>query len=405
VKNEYKKIEQNNIKKIFKITFILKINIIEIDFKMCMNVIFITIDGARADRILNSKVFTDVIKKSSFFSRVIAYAPFTIAAMHAVFTGSYGTHTGVNSYWSSPNFKKNEYKLLSTYLHDSNYITIGDSINKLILPNIGFDELTIHDELSDDLTKRHCNLIDKVYDLKNNNKKFFLYLHYSNIHTGIMEEVLKKYNDFSEEYFSNIKKNEKFYDKLFNNAEDYLKIILDHINHLKLDKDTLIVIISDHGISVGEKIGERAYGVFCYDYTLTSTVLFHHHSLSHIHVKNQVRSIDILPTILDILQISEDQNYKKIQGKSLITLINGKSESRVAFSQSGNPLDTGKPPKKPNISSIRTDNWKFIKNLYNNTEELYNLINDPNEQNNIIKLEKETAEKLRVQLLDHLDSS
>ena len=36
----------------------------------------------------------------------------------------------------------------------------------------------------------------------------------------------------------------------------------------KPSHQSLILIISDHGISLGEKIGERAYGAFCYDYTI-----------------------------------------------------------------------------------------------------------------------------------------
>ena len=34
-------------------------------------------------------------------------------------------------------------------------------------------------------------------------KTFFLYLHYSKIHTGISNEVLKVFNNFSNEYFDN----------------------------------------------------------------------------------------------------------------------------------------------------------------------------------------------------------
>ena len=124
-----------------------------------MNLVFITIDGARQDRIINGKNFKKLIESNSFFPKVITNAPFTIAAMHAVFSGVYGFKNGVNSYWSSPNFKKNLFKTLPRYMHDQNYVTYGDSINKLILPPDGFDELKIHDELNDDLTSRHKTLL------------------------------------------------------------------------------------------------------------------------------------------------------------------------------------------------------------------------------------------------------
>ena len=194
-----------------------------------------------------------------------------------------------------------------------------------------------------------------------------------------MQEVLKKHDNFSEEYFSNKEKNSHFYDKLFNNADEYLGEIINHFKNLGLDEDTLLVIISDHGISIGEKFGERAYGVFCYDTTL----------------KNQVRSIDILPTILELLSISHDKNYKEIDGISLMPLINGKEDKRIAFSQSGNPLNSGKPPKEPNVYAVRTDEWKYIKNIHDDSEELYNLKNDPNENTNLIDEENPKSNLMR----------
>jgi arylsulfatase A-like enzyme len=369
-----------------------------------MNIVFITMDGARADRIIKGKNYKKIISQSAFFPKVITYAPFTISAMHAVFSGVYGFKNGVNSYWSSNNFKKEFYKTLPKFLKDTAYVTFGDSINRLILPSIGFDELKIHDELNDNLTERHKLLLEKMEKLKQSGKKFFLYLHYSNIHTGIMQEVLKKHDNFSEEYFSNKEKNSHFYDKLFNNADEYLGEIINHFKSLGLDEDTLLVIISDHGISIGEKFGERAYGVFCYDTTLISTALFYHPRISPITVKNQVRSIDILPTILELLSISHDKNYKEIDGISLMPLINGKEDKRIAFSQSGNPLNSGKPPKEPNVYAVRTDEWKYIKNIHNNTEELYFLKDDPNEEINLINIEKEKSDEMRYQMNKILSS-
>lgn len=369
-----------------------------------MNIVFITMDGAREDRMFNSKNYKNLISQSAFFSKVITYAPFTIAAMHAIFSGVYGFKNGVNSYWSSPNFKKDLYKTLPKFLNENGYRTFGDSINKLILPPDGFDELKIHDELNDDLIERHKLLLEKMNKLKSTGNNFFLYLHYSKIHTGIMQEVLKKYDNFSKEYFSNKEKNSQFYDELFENADEYLGKIFQHFKFLGLEDDTLLIVISDHGISIGEKIGERAYGVFCYDTTLISTALFHHPKISPIIVKNQVRSVDILPTILEFLKIPIDENYNEMDGKSLISMMNGKKESRVAFSQSGNPLNSGKPPKEPNVYAIRTDDWKYIKNIHDNTEELYNISNNPNETINLIDQEKEKADYMRSEMHRILNS-
>ena len=158
-------------------------------------------DGARLDRIVNGKNYSNLISNSAFFPKTITYAPYTIAALHAVFSGSYGHKTGVDSYWSTPKFKKDEYKTLSLYLQQNGYYTHADVINDLVLPKIGFDSFVVHDEENDDLTIRHKLLLDEMKNKSDQNKDFFLYLHYSNIHTGIMQEVLKKYDNFSDDFF------------------------------------------------------------------------------------------------------------------------------------------------------------------------------------------------------------
>ena len=364
------------------------------------NLIVILIDGGRLDRALKSEVFTDISSKSVFFSQTITYAPHTIAAMHAVFSGSYGTRTGTNSYWSTFKFKKQKFKTLTEYLHDENYYTYADVINELVIPKQGFDDFFIHDELKDDLSLQHKDLLKTMKKRNDDGQNFFLYLHYSNIHTGIMNDVLKVYNNSSKEFFDNKEQNEKRYDKLFDNAEKYLKSIIDEIKKLKLDDDSLILIMSDHGISIGEKFGERAYGAFCYDYTLRTFTYFLSEEFTSREITQQIRTIDFMPTILDFLKIPFDNNYEKIDGTSLIPLIQGVSiPEQIAYSETGNPFDKKEPPKEPNTKSVRTSKWKLILNQYDDSKELYNLELDPNEEKNLFgkgeKMESLLWEKLQ----------
>ena len=364
------------------------------------NLIVILIDGGRLDRALKSEVFTDISSKSVFFSQTITYAPHTIAAMHAVFSGSYGTRTGTNSYWSTFKFKKQKFKTLTEYLHDENYYTCANVINELVIPRQGFDDFFIHDELKDDLSLQHKDILKTMKTHNDDGQNFFLYLHYSNIHTGIMNDVLKVYNNFSKEFFDNKEQNEKRYDVLFNNAEKYLKSIMDEIKKLKLEDDSLILIMSDHGISIGEKFGERAYGSFCYDYTLRTFTYFLSEEFTSREIIQQIRTIDFMPTILDFLKIPFDNNYEKIDGTSLMPLILGSSiPEQIAYSETGNPLDKKEPPKVPNTKSVRTSKWKIILNQYNNSKELYNIELDPNEEKNLFgtgeKIESFLWEKLQ----------
>ncbi len=255
--------------------------------------------------------------------------------------------------------------------------------------------MTIHDEINDDLTTNHINYIKRMNKKNEQGQNFFLYLQYSNIHTGIMNEVLKIYNNFSPEYFQNKLKNKERYDKLFKKSEEYLEKILNKIKELKLNKNSVILIMSDHGVSTGEKVGERAYGAFCYDYTLRTFAYFQFPDLQPIDITQQVRTIDYLPTILEYLKIPLDNNFEKIDGESLLPLFRGEKVSeKLAYSESGNPLKEKAPPKEPNTFSVRTSNWKLIYNQYNNTKELYDLKSDPNEENNLQKQNLEIESKL-----------
>jgi len=181
-----------------------------------LNVIIILIDGGRLDYVLKSDFYKNLKSKFSFISQSITYGPHTIAAMHATFSGCYGVRTGTDSYWSTYNFKKNEFKTLTDYLHDNEYYTLCDVVNKLVIPKKNFDEFLIHDEQKDDLTIRHCKLLEKLKSKNNQGKNFFSFFQFSNIHTGIMNEVLKVYDNFSSNYFNNGELNKQRYQQLFN---------------------------------------------------------------------------------------------------------------------------------------------------------------------------------------------
>ena len=367
---------------------------------MSKNVIIILIDGGRLDRAKKFDAFKNLESNSIFFPNSITYAPYTTGAMHAVLSGCYGNRTGTDSYWHILQFRKNQFLTLTEYLKQKGHYTFADGHSELILPKQGFDKFNIHDENVVDLIDHHTDILNKMKNVEKKGKNFFLFLTYSNIHTGIMNNVLKKFNNFSKEYFENKHENEKRYDELFKNADTYLGEMLQKINELEFDKNSIIVVLSDHGISLGEKFGERAYGAFCYDYTIKTFCYIKSPEIKAKTIHQQVRHIDIMPTILDMLGVSLSENYEKLDGISLMPLIKGNSlDEHVAYSETGNPLNEKAPPKEPNIHSIRTTNWKLIYNSHNNTKELYDLKTDPNENNNLIGGKLEIEEILWKHLL------
>ena len=365
------------------------------------NIIVLMIDGGRLDRAKNSSFFNKIRSKSVFFSNSITYGPHTIAAMHAFFAGCYGIRTGTDSYWSTYKFKKNKFKTLTEYLKENDYYTCADIVSEIVIPKQGFDEFLIHDEKKDNLSDRHIRLLEAMKEKDAVGHNFFLFLQYSNIHSKISEEVLKVFNNFSKKYFENRELNEERYDKQFKKAENYLMNILEKITLLDLNKNSLILIMSDHGISVGEKVGERAYGAFCYDYTLRTFAYFLIPDFTPLEIAQQVRTIDFMPSILELLHLPLDKNYSELDGESLLPLIKGhKVPEKIAYSETGNPLEEKKPPKTPNTKSVRTSKWILIVNEYNSSKELYDLENDPDENTNLIDTNLEIQETLWKKFLE-----
>ena len=360
------------------------------------NVILICIDGGRVDRAKKSKTFQNLKTKGVFLPETITYAPYTNSAIHALISGSYGNRNGCFSYWHSSKFKKYQFKTLAKYLQENNFYTYADVHSELVLSKIGFDEYHIFDESNVNLIERHQNILNELNEKDGN---FFVYLHYSGIHTGIRDSVMKVYDNFSKDYFENTEKNNERYDKFFHQAEDYLENISKQLTKLNLWENSIIVIFSDHGISVGEKFGERAYGAFCYDYTIKTFSYYISNIARDKEIITQVRHIDILPTILEQLKIKIDSDFKSLDGISLLPLIRGELfEEKIAYTETANPLHEKSPPKEPNTKSVRTSKWKLISNDYNNSMELYNLEKDPHELENLIGKSFSIETKLKQEL-------
>jgi len=371
---------------------------------MKKNVIVILIDGGRLDFAMKSPVFQKLTSNMVQFNQSITYAPYTTAAMHAVLSGCYGNRTGVNSYWNIYKFKNNNFLTLADYLAEKNYFTYADGHTELIIPKFGFREFNVHDEQKIDLIEWHSELLKKMKNIHDDGENFFLYLHYSKIHTGISNEVLKVFNNFSNEYFDDHELNYERYSRLFHNAENYLDSIMTKIENLGFLSNSIILILSDHGISIGEKFGERAYGAFCYDYTLKTFAYLHNSDVKPKIISSQVRHIDFMPTILEMLDIEMNDSFEKLDGESLVPLIKGEKQiEKLAFSETGNPLNENAPPKTPNTKSIRSSKWKFILNEHDNSKELYDLENDPKEENNLIGKNNEIEKKLSDELLHFID--
>ncbi|MBI4014646.1 MAG: sulfatase-like hydrolase/transferase, partial [Candidatus Aenigmarchaeota archaeon] len=199
----------------------------------------------------------------------------------------------------------------------------------------------------------------------------------SNIHTKLIRDVQKPYNDFSKEFFSQCAANEKRYDSYMKGCEDYLKSVLDKIKALGMTKDTAIVVVSDHGVSFGEKEGERMYGSFTFDYTLKTFCIIKAPGLAPREAAWQASSVDVLPTILDVFNVKRDEKRENPDGSSLLTL----KKDRMVFSETGGLGGPWPSQKAHNVFCARLPDAKAVYYKTPDKWEFYNLKNDPKERN------------------------
>lgn len=351
-----------------------------------LNVIMITLDGLRVDFVDKLPNLRKLILSSTYFNNLTTYAPYSTGAFHAIFSGIYGSENGVNSYYSFLDFKKDKCKVITQYFKERDYVTIGDSMSIMVLPKQGFDKYLEQKE-GMNIKKRYDELIEELNNLNKKNKNFFIHFHIRCIHDGLIHNVAKKYKFDDKIYYNQILKNKQNYLGYAQEADSQLGFIIEKLEKYDLLENSILIVLSDHGASCGEKFGERYYGALCYDITLRTFAIFHNNLFFPVRNMNQLgRTVDIMPTILEVLNIKEDSNFVKLTGKSLFSIIkNQEQESRIAFSETapleGNAFYTS--PKEPIIYSIKYRNWKliFIKPL--KKFELYNVDEDPQENKDL----------------------
>jgi arylsulfatase A-like enzyme len=362
------------------------------------NIILINLDGLRRDKIESCPTLNSLANDSYYFSKMNTVAPYTFASLHAIFSGMYPSRNGVNGYYNIFKFKKNQITTLTEFLQNNNYYTCCDVIDNSVLPEQGFDEFNVFDEETVDFKKRHSELISKL----SQKSKFFLFLHFTETHKHLVRAIVQKYKqaENDDDYFRSQNENNERYNSYLPSCDDYVQTILDSIKNNNIDKKTMLIFFSDHGTSIGEKKGEKFYGVYAYDYTLNVFCILHYPGITPKIINKQCRTIDVMPTILELVE-SQIPSDSKIQGESLLSLVADASLDREVFVETGGLYGPWPSPKKHNVFCIKKNNKKLIYNDVPQTWEFYNLVSDPSELDNIYDKNSEEIKEIKIILLNY----
>jgi Tfp pilus assembly protein PilF len=164
--------------------------------------------------------------------------------------------------------------------------------------------------------------------------------------------------------------------------------LLDGLDQLALTSRTLVIAVGDHGESLGEH-GELTHGIFLYDATLHVPLIVAGPDVPRGKViENQVRSIDLHPTVMEFLHLPASP---EAQGVSLWPLIEQGTHVRSDYSY-GETLYPRTYMGWSELRAMRTDGWKFILAPH---RELYDLHRDPGELQNLVDRHPEEADQFQ----------
>jgi arylsulfatase A-like enzyme/thioredoxin-like negative regulator of GroEL len=154
---------------------------------------------------------------------------------------------------------------------------------------------------------------------------------------------------------------------------------------------TVLVVTADHGESLDEH-GEPEHGMFVYDSTLhVPLVIVAPGRPQGVSVPTQVRHVDLVPTILDLVGGSRTD---ELPGRSLASLLAGTAPSDVPASYAESwfgRLHFG----WSDVRSIRTGDWKYVAAP---RRELYDLVRDPRETTNLAAARPALADRLAAEI-------
>jgi len=412
------------------------------------NILFLVIDSLRADRIFgeNRTAKTPTIDRlrenGTYFSQVISTSDVTGTCMGCFFSGVYPFESGINQTKVDSNlftlidiFKKNGYKMcgsgpnfkffqnLTNFLDDSFYYDYQQWREKD----------TIFGKCGDEVINHFKSI--------QNNEPWFYYLHLMDIH-GV-GKLIKIPPEFDNKEFGKTR-----YDRMISCIDVWLNNLFKHVDL----NNTIIILTADHGeyisstdnlvemptiykilrkmkkvIPILEPIGKIVFRILykinmilkmyilskrfdskemknflmrantdeLFDDAIRIPLVFSGYKIkSSKIITDLVRQVDVLPTILDILQIKYSN---KIEGRSLIPILNGnKTEEIPVYIETGTAMhgSTG------NTIGIRTSKYKYLRNRFDSKKDicLFNLVNDRLENENIADKKFEIVNKLEQNL-------
>ncbi len=186
------------------------------------------------------------------------------------------------------------------------------------------------------------------------------------------------------------------YDEKIQRTDAKFRQFTDRLAAMGLLDRTIFVLTSDHGTEFFEH--QRIdHGFTLYNELIHTPLII---KLPKVKagavIRDQVSSIDVMPTILDLLGVNVPGNAKKqLRGASLVPALRGGAVAKDVFFETDYRQYTYKRGMQTR------DGWKLIYTLEDKKRELYNLNDDPKETRNLVKQEARRAYEMEQKLFAH----
>jgi len=365
------------------------------------NIVLISIDTCRSDYLScygYPKQITPnidhVADEGVLFENTISTAPITLPAHCTIMTGTIPPHHGVRN---NIGYQLNQsHQTLAEILSAEGYRTAA-IVSAFVLDSEfgmaqGFETyndcfvdirhaLSGDERIGEETTRFAIEWLDE-----HQSDKFFLFLHYYDPH-----DDYEAPEPFATEYADNPYAGEIAY------TDHCIGKVINRIKEAGLYDSSLIIITGDHGEMLGEH-GELTHTYFVYQSAVKVPLIFKLPGQTESRrISPCVGLVDILPTICGILGINKPE---KIQGRDLSPHLKGSllDKNRSLYSESIVPTRYGANA----LMALTTDRYKYIQSI---RPELYDIVRDPNEQNNLFEQQSEHGAAFEHQLQQVLEQA
>jgi arylsulfatase A-like enzyme/Tfp pilus assembly protein PilF len=362
------------------------------------NVILITIDTVRADHIacygatnVKTPTLDGLARDGIVFERAISQVPLTWPSHAAILTGTYPFQNGVQDFTGQPLDER--FRSVAQVFKQQGYAT-GAVVSAFVLDRSwglsrGFD---FYDDAfsAETFRQKDIGLVDRkagesvtralAWLQKTPRRPFFFWLHLYDPHSPY---------DPPEPFRTEFKAHS--YDGEIAYADHELGRLIAWLKQNQLYNGTAIVLLSDHGESLGEH-GEKEHGFFVYNSTTHIPLIVKPPTGSGIRpgrVASPVETVAVAPTLIRLAGMKDDIQKQfpspGLFGGQASTDSPAYSESFYAFSSFGwSPLH-----------ALQTSRYHYIEAP---TPELYDVIADPQEKNNLASQQTATVAVLEDKL-------